>query len=68
MIDYYMFHHLERTLKMKWNSGFDRPALRRRMVTKGQKYSMYRMTTEFEIEKTEEELEKENPTNSTESY
>ena len=53
---------------MKWNSGFDRPALRRRMVTKGQKYSMYRMTTEFEIEKTEEELEKENPTDDTKSY
>ena len=53
---------------MKWNSGFDRPALRRRMVTKGQKYSMYRMATEFEFETVEEELEKENPTNDTKNY
>ena len=53
---------------MKWNSGFDRPSLRRRMVTKGQKYSMYRMATEFEFETAEEELEKENHTNDTKNY
>ncbi len=27
---------------MRFNSGFERPTLRRRMVTKGQKYSQYR--------------------------
>ena len=34
---------------MKWNSGFERPQLRRRMATKNQKFSMYR-TTDHEIE------------------
>ena len=34
---------------MKWNSGFERPQLRRRMATKNQKFSMYR-TTDQEIE------------------
>ena len=34
---------------MKWSSGFERPQLRRRMVTKNQKFSMYR-TTENEIQ------------------
>ena len=45
---------------MIWSSGFDRPALRRRMVTKREKYSMYRTinnldTIDKEIE--EETLE-----------
>jgi len=29
---------------MRFNSGFERPTLRRRMATKGQKYSQYRAT------------------------
>jgi len=31
---------------MLWNSGFERPRFRRRMATKGEKYSMYRTVTE----------------------
>jgi hypothetical protein len=43
---------------MRWNSGFERPALKRRMVTKGQKYSMYRTNTQFDIDVVELEKDK----------
>ena len=44
---------------MKWNSGFERPQLRRRMATKNQKFSMYR-TTEQDVEFVVESEKKEN--------
>ena len=42
---------------MIWNSGFNTPALRRRMVTKREKYSMYR--TVNNLDTTDEENEEE---------
>ena len=42
---------------MIWSSGFHRPALRRRMVTKREKYSMYR--AENNLDTIEEENEEE---------
>tara|TARA_Y100001938_G_C7830041_1_gene300876 strand:+ start:247 stop:408 length:162 start_codon:yes stop_codon:yes gene_type:complete len=45
-------------MKMIWSSGFDRPALRRRMVTKREKYSMYRTVNNLDTieEENEEEI------------
>ena len=42
---------------MIWSSGFDRPALRRRMVTKREKYSMYR--TANNLDTIDKEIEEE---------
>ena len=42
---------------MIWNSGFNTPALRRRMVTKREKYSMYR--TANNLDTIDKEIEEE---------
>jgi len=51
---------------MRFNSGFERPQLRRRMVTKKQKFSMYR-TSEQDIVFVESE-KKENIKDTEENY